>query len=127
MSTVELPQVVSPSVVKRKVGRPKKVTAAPVAVVEVPVVPEIPEAVPARNALMLGEAGEASEPVEIKKPSRARTYGNKQEVWDGLYKSTKSGLTKEQLGLTKNGKVVSLKQLAILESSIARIRKTPTV
>ena len=118
MSVVEIPEVVNPAVIKRKVGRPRKIQPIPVPVAEAPA---IPEAVPARNALMLDEAGA---PTEVKKQSRPRKYGNKQEVWDGLYKSTKSGLTKEQLALTKNGKVVSLKQLANLKTSIERIKKT---
>jgi len=116
---VELPQHTE---VKRRPGRPKKVQSAevnstPNATVQVV---QEPEAIPKRSALMLDQNA------EVVLNSR-RKYGNKEEVFKGLFESTRSGLKKSDLTQTKNGKIVSHKQLKALTDATARIRKAPAV
>jgi len=50
-------------------------------------------------------------------------YGSKIQVWNGSHISTKSGLKKSDLALSKTGKVVSKKRQAIGRARYANIKK----
>jgi hypothetical protein len=119
--------------IKKKVGRPRKnapkipteAEAGEVVVASLTpacVAQEV-EAVPLRSALMLDQVIEVKQEEKPRKPSK-RVYGSKEEVYEGLFEKTRSGLTKDDLTKTAKGKIVSHKQLKALAESAERIRKS---
>jgi hypothetical protein len=96
MSTTEGPNHFPLEKIKKLRGRPKK--SLPISE---------PEHLPVVEPLHLQPEPVVNSGVEEPKKNRRKKYGSAQEVYDGSFPITKSGLKKEDLVLTPKGKLMS--------------------